>query len=362
MHNRITGILLLAIVMHTSVLYAGLFAKGSVTSGYLSNTYLDASAQWDVGIHPALELEVDFAEMWAVGYNGRMEAYTRHTELFYHEHELYVLANPRFGDDDQHDLFVMAYLGTGKNTDTFESVNLLYPGLELSLGLEPNSVVYWKTSASLEYRGYYSYTANSSLDTWLQTAVTFSMPSKTSITPRVAWGYRFYPAPEALTDEPWDMQLKPGVRLAQGLGDDSGLWVDYEYLYTFNDNNMVVGQLTSAEANFAGMEFLYSGHGVSLGGKRLWGAHFEGTLEVTYQRRLYNGFILVDDTGVSTGESREDSRIIAGAGLNYERAFGSKKQNTFLLGFNYEYLRQLSNDAWYDTDSHSIQLQLALSH
>jgi hypothetical protein len=337
--------------------YAEIFFSNSIHTQYLSNTWLDRSVEWDLMLQPALSLELDFLDIWAIGYSARLEAYVQHTELFFHEHELFAAVNPTFGDDDEHELILMGYVRTGKNTDTFEAVNAVYPGGMLTLGLEPAPWLYLETFVSTEYRWFYNNVENSSLDTWGRITTTLSLPSRTSISPRFALGYRYYPAPVSGMEEPWDLQVKPGIRVAQGVGETSGIWLDYEYLHTVNDNNLAVGEMQAAEMNFVGTDFMFSGHGVTVGGKRIWNAHVETSLDIFWQKRWYNGLEVFDEVGDSTGIARDDDRVGGAASFRFEKELSNDTQSLFSVGATYSYLRQFSNDSWFDTDLHAVSLE-----
>ena len=336
------------------------FMHAGLGSQFVSNTYLDDSKEWDVTFQPSLDLELDFGKAFALGYTGGIEIYTQHTDLFYHGHEAYFIANPTFGDGDENEVIIMPYAGTGRNTDTFKSVNLFYAGISLGLDLTPSDLVFWSNSVRSEYRLFYENTPNSSLDTWVRSRLTLSFSTHTSISPRIAYGYRYYPDPAMLAETPWDMQLAPGIRLAQGIGEYSGIWLDYEYLYTFNDNNLVVGEMLNAEMNFTGTDFMFSGHVLSAGGRRIFGEHWEGSLEALYLKRIYSGLQVLDDLGMPTGEGREDDRIGGQGMIKYELEAGAEGQILFSTSLHYQYLRQISNDAWFDTDLHVVSLVMSI--
>ena len=361
MAKRTVLLVVLCSALFTWQVHAQVYFNSSLNTQYLSNTWLDRSAEWDLALQPALGLELNFLDIWAIGYSGHVEAYVQHTELFFHEHELYAAVNPTFGDEDQHEIILMGYVRTGKNTETFENVNALYPGGMLTIGLEPLSWFYFEMFGSTEYRWFYNNNSNSSLDTWGRITTTVSLPTRTSLSPRFALGYRYYPTPITGTEEQWDLQLKPGIRIAQGLGETSGLWVDYEYLYTANDNNLAIGEMQAAEMNFVGTDFLFSGHGVTLGGKRIWNAHVETSLDVSWQKRWYSGLDVFDDTGASTGIAREDDRIGVNASLTFEAELNNDAQSLFTLSTAYGYLRQFSNDSWFDTYLHTVSLEAAFN-
>lgn len=359
MRTHFLFFLLSFFVLFPKASYASTTFWGGVDSQYLSNTYLDASRQWDVMTRPFVNLEFGFVDNQAAGYLGATEIFVRHTDLFYHEHELYWLLNPSFGSEDQHQFYLGLSLAAQKNSETYKVVDVLSPKTELSLSVAPNDWLFWKTTVTSQYRWYPNRANSDSVDTWAGWVFTFSAPTRTSFSPRVDFGYRHYIDPEALPMEPYDFQLKLGARLAQGVGEYSGIWVDYEYVKSFDDNNMVLQELANVELNLLDDEFLFSAHRVLFGGRRMWDA-VQLDVEVGYEARTYNGFDVLDVDGLSTGVSRQDDHIWARIGVDATRDIEEESLTQLNAGVSYEFLRQFSNDVWFDTDSHLVMISLSI--
>ncbi|MBN2344721.1 MAG: hypothetical protein JXX29_01775 [Deltaproteobacteria bacterium] len=341
---------------------AEFFAAGELETNFISNTYLDDSKEWDLMVRPLGTVECELPAEMAVGYVGAAELYVRHTQLLFHEHELYWLLNPYFGAEEQHNWLLGVQIQAQKSTDNFRMVNLISPLLELSLSMEPLYWWYIEIGATEEYRWYPNDSASDSFDTWGLLSTTLSSPSRTSLTLRFALGYRYYIHPVYLVEEPTDQQLKTGARIAQGITENTGLWVDYEYQYAFDENNIVLQQVDNVELNVVGESFLYSGHQVKGGMKHVTPGFGELSLELGYQNRTYAGIDVLDIDGLYTGETRVDDRVWGRVGARFEKEADSVSSLLLAMDISYRYMRQLSNDAWLDTDQHWVTLRFSIEH
>ena len=91
MRNTVYALVLVCTLFSRAGNAAEFFVNANVDTGFLSNTYLDDSREWDVTIQPSVALELDFKDIWAVGYSGYVDIFSRHSELFHHGHELYLI-------------------------------------------------------------------------------------------------------------------------------------------------------------------------------------------------------------------------------------------------------------------------------
>ncbi len=360
MNARLSIPVLCLLMLPFSARGADVFFHGEAQGAFVSNTFLDDTKEPDVLLSPGLSLEVDFARILAAGYNGHAEVYTMHRDLFFHEHGLFFLAAPSFGDDDQHEVIVEASLRTQRNMPRFGQVNLLAPALSTALHLEPASFLFWSLSASGEYRWFYEDNRSNSVDGWVRTELTFTAPTRTTISPRVEYGLRYYTLAVPGTDD-MDQQLIAGLHLSQGLGARTGIGADYAFTHNFTDSTLVQRQLDAEELNFTGEEFLFSGHGTALTLTHFFTDGFSGRLGVHYEQRTYDGWDALDEAGLSTPDDRLDHRLWATGELEYHWVPGGDDGAVELnLSLGYEYLRQWSNDLWYDTDRHMAHLTFGL--
>lgn len=350
--------LLLSMWSHPKELNAELFLRSGLDSVYTSNTFLDDSKQNDLFFRPQLDLEWDFQVPMATGYSGYTELYLNHWELFFHQHELFWILNPSFGKQDRHEAYIQLSIGGHFNSATYQDVNFWAPKGEIGVAFELADWAHCNFSFIGEYRDYYNDFGATSLDIWGHSDIAFSFQSRTSIVPRLDFGYRKYLFPYSDSAQGQDMQLLVGARIAQGISQNSGVRLDYSYSNVFNENDWILQGFQDLELNFIGEDFLYSGHQILLGVRRIWQNGFQMDLELGYQTRMYKGFELMDAQGLATGVARQDKRIRAQGVIEYEYFPSQDAAYNFVFGLQYEYLRQISNDAWYDTDSHLVLLSI----
>lgn len=365
-HIPVIGLLVL-MAWTTSAGAGDVVAEIDLRSVATSNTFIDKSNEWDLALKPAAELGYDFGRFWSVGYNGALAAYTRHTELLSHWHELYLFANPAWGDGGQNELVVEATLETLRNRDQYAALNMLQPMLQAKLILEPREWLRWRVSARGVYRWYYEDEQSNSFDAWAATRLTFTLPSRTTISPRLAYGHRWYTAGgsssgrSGSTDQR-DQQLEAGLHLSQALWHGAGLRMDYAYLLALGDSGILERNLTEAQFAYLGEAFLFSGHRALLGLKQLLGEGMVTDISVHVVERDFAGWPAVDSSGRLLADDRRDLRL--GPRLTFGYAWRSGRSGTEVclpsvnLDVAYQYLRQWSNADWYDTEVHLVGLSL----
>ena len=249
------------------------FADLGLDSFYTSNAYLDRQQEWDVGFVPSVGLGVDFADYWGAGYMGQLGVFTQHSELLYHSHELYLLANPAWGEEQENEFFAQLSVSTQRNDEAYSYINYIRPTLDLRTALEPKDWARLIFSQSLSYRWFYGDVASDSVDLWTDVSVTFTAPTRTTLTPRASYGFRYYPRQDlSVTDTTMDHQFVFGMHLSQGLWERAGLQADYAYRYLLGESGLISRQLDTIEISYVGEEFLFGGHRAELGFKQL----FEG--------------------------------------------------------------------------------------
>ena len=344
---------------------AELFAEIEASSRYTSNVYLTRQEEWDLTVAPSAGLGVDFADFWTLGYTGFLEAYTRHRDLLYHKHELYLLLNPAWGEEGENEALVDLSVETQRNTDTYASINYVRPKLDLMVEMEPVLWFRWSLSEEVSYRWFYDDVASDSVDSWTTGSITFTVPSRTTISPRVAYGHRYYTRQDrSQTTDTMDRQIEAGVHLSQGLWESAGLQAGYVYVHAIGQSGLVLRKLTSTQFSYIGEEFLFTGHRAYLGFKQVFDVGLSFWLGADYEFREYEGWSVIDSDGNPTGEQRQDNRIGPGAWIEYgwwpdDEASSATPEVRVTL--QYSYLRQLSNDWFYDTDQHVVGLSLNLA-
>ncbi len=324
------------------------------------NLFLDQSKQSDVAVRPSWELGANFGEYWSVGYRGEYNHYFETTTLQSHFHEIYLFLNPVWGEEGENELVAELTLETLRNRDDYQVINYLSPTLYLKARMELSRWFAWQAGVKALYKRFYDDQSSSSpdaVDAWLDAYCTFTLPSWTTISPKIAFGQRFYAheqSTDSITQDDQDQSLEMGVHLSQGLWPTAGLQVDYAYILALGDSGVLARKLTAEQFAYLGQEFLYSGHRASLGFKQLVGFVGMLTLFVNYETKDYAGWPLLDDTGALTGKERVDHRLIPG--LSYDHEFYPDSESALVprAGFtvDYRYIHQLSNHVWYQANSH----------
>jgi hypothetical protein len=338
---------------------ADLVANLDVRTMASSNVFLDKSDEWDLLMRPSAEFGVDFSRYWSAGYNGELSAYTNHQDLLSHRHEIYLFANPAWGQDGENELALEASLQTLRNQDAYRDLNILQPKITAKLAMEPRRWFRWELSVRSAYRYFYDDKPSDSVDVWAGGELSFTLPTRTTLSPRVTYGYRGYLHPGRGADA-GDQQLILGLHVSQSLSKNSGLQFDYSYLYAVDDSGVLSRKLTQDQFTYLGEEFLYSGHRAIVGFKQLLGKSSAFWLGLRFEQRDYAGWEVIDSSGRLTGENRSDRRIEPRVAIEYNW-WPKNKSNCVpdvRVSLEYVFLRQWSNNDWYDTASHLVGVSM----
>lgn len=342
-----------------------LFIEPEIESRSSSNVYLTRQAEWDVAIMPRLNGGLSFARHWTAGFSNRLSVFPRHSDLMFHRHELYLFANPTWGAGGKNELLVRLSAQTQRNAEEYSSINHLKPILSARLVREETDWWRWELSQDLSLAWFYDDQTRDTLDAWVRGSFTLTAQTRTTVSPRVGYGFRYYThQDQAVVDDSHDQQVEVGVHLSQGLADRVGLQLDYAYLDAVGPSGLVLQQLSTTEVGYIGEEFLFSGHRAGLIYKQVFGGGWTVGAGLLFETRDWAGWMVVDSAGAATGEERRDRRISPNTWVEYTwwpREGASRAVPEGKLSFEYAYLRQWSNDPWYDTSQHVTMLNLALS-
>ncbi|MDJ0765078.1 MAG: hypothetical protein QNJ97_19000 [Myxococcota bacterium] len=350
-------------------LAADLYADASVGARYISNVYLDAWPEQDLVIAPDLDVGAAFADLWSLGYAGHLDIYLNHADLFFHKHALYAIFNPTWGNEDENGVSAELSFDAQKNTDTYASINFVSPTFDVSLVMEPTLWLRWTLSLETGYRLFYNDPPSDSFDTWIRGSVTFTMQTRTTISPNAAYGHRLYPRQDlSLTEDTRDQQLVLGMDISQGLWTTAGLRGTYAYLHNADECGLILRNFSTTEFNYIGEDFLFSGHRIGLGFKQIFTTGWMLGWDLQYETRTYTGWLVSNENGNNNqghrDTDRQDQRFGPGGAIQYnwlpdEGDVASIPNITVAL--TYGYLRQWSNDAIYNTDQHVLGLAVDLS-
>jgi hypothetical protein len=357
-------IALLVVVVAPHARADGLQVSGGVGSWATDNVYLDRSKEWDLVIRPSADLDVDFAEIWSSGYSGELNVYTQHGDLLSHWHQLYLFVNPAWGAESENEFTLEASAETLRNQTQYAANNLLKPALLARLVMEPTYWFRWKMSSTIAYEWLYDDRLSSSLDLWVNGEVSFTLPSRSTLSPRAAYGFRYYPNQErAVTSDTQDHQTEVGIHYSQELWKSAGLQLDYAHIFVIGDSGLLLRKLTQTQFSYLDQGFLYSGNIALLGIKQLLGESWSIEVSTRLKEIVFAGWNAVDASGALTGEDRRDIRLTPAAGLSYlwsgqENEKGDAPAQV-RVSAEYSFTKQWSNSDWYDTSAHVVALNLS---
>ncbi len=348
-----------------SVRAADFFASIGENTDFDSNVYQDKTEEYDFVFRPNLGLGADLGDIWSLGYNGNLAAYVRHPDLFYHRHEIFASVNPAFGKESEHEFLAELSAMTQRNADEFSAVNLVSPSLLLLLAMEPRSWVRWSLSEQAAYRWFYDDTEMDSLDSFTRASVLFTAKTRTTISPRVALGYRNYPRlRQQRGQDASDLQIEAGIHLSQNVIKNVGLQADYAYRHAFEESVLIVRSMGLPSFSYIGEDFLFTGHMAMAGAKSVFQNGISLGAEIAYAHKTYYGWSVLDDTGEPTGAERVDDQLEPRGWLRYTytpKEDASRAVPEVSMSLSYAYLRQWSKDEWYDTSRHVVRLGLEAS-
>jgi hypothetical protein len=325
-----------------------------------SNALMDRSVEADLILRPALDLTYS-ARRWSTGYSGQLNAFALHTELLSHHHELFVFYNPAWGKDRENEVVVEASVETLRNDDQFAGINLLRPALQAKLALEPVHWFRWQTQAEASYRWFYDDPTTSSVDVLAETRVAFTLPSRTTIAPRLGYGARRFVQRSSAVNDDLDQQLDLGLRIGQGLWERAGLQLEYGYRFAIGDSGYLLRKASQEAFQYLGEDFMYGGHRGHLAFKQLFGKGWTLRVMVAAEERAYAGWPAMSDVGALTGEDRRDVRLTPSVALAYTWELPERSwAQTVKLEAEFAHIQQWSNSYWYDTmiDVGGIELRV----
>lgn len=336
-------------------------AELELNSTFTSNVYLDQSQEWDVGLRPAATLGLDFGDFWSVGYSGDVNAYLQHRDLLSSFHELFVFANPAWGETGGNELAVEAALETLRNSNAYAVLNYVRPVLRARLAMEPIEWLRWQVAAEGAYRWFYDDTPSDALDTWLRGQLAFALPTRTTLMPQAGYGFRFYPRQTAAAGDVVDQQVDAGLHVGQGLWESAGLQLDYSYRFALGASALLTRKLTDAQFAYVGEEFFFSGHRASAAIKQLFDFGLSLDAAILVEERAYAGWPALAANGTQIGVDRHDWRLIPRGRVGYGWV-PADDASAWLPAFGalleYAFVRQWSNSVWYDTLAHTASIQL----
>ncbi len=337
-------------------------AAGAVGSAWTDNVFLMRTPEWDVSILPSLKAGLDFGTYWTLQYDGSAEIFTNHTDLTSHDHALRLQVNPAFGPEGKNEFLVALAVETLRNQDAYNALNFAGGQLNAAVSLEPATWAAWQAGVEVRYRGFYDDTQSNALDVLATTSVRFTLPSRTTLTPRVGYGFRYNLGLKGQGQgrpDRDDHQLDVGLHISQGLWAQGGLQADYSYRHLFSTSQALTRKLTQAQFAFLTSDFIAGGHRAYLKYKQVLPKGWAFTVGLEFRTLEFPGWPATDVAGTVIAANREDRKLIPQASVAYAHAFGSLSLSATV---SYNYVRQWSNSADYDTQAHQVGLNVGLEY
>jgi hypothetical protein len=361
-HHIHAGILVAAMMATRLAGAQELSAEASIGTEWTDNVHLMHTGLADSSIVPSLRAGLDFANCWTVEYDGAAELFVEHTDLSSHNHTLRLVANPAWGADDENEFLAALAVETLRNQDTYAALNFAGVKATAALTLEPAAWLAWQLGLDLRYRRFYDDTESDSVDTMPRASARFTLPSRTTLSPRVGYGFRYSPGLRGRglgRPDRRDQQAEAGVHVSQGLWESAGLQADYSYRHLFAASGVLPHKLTQAQFAFLTTDFLAGGHRTYLKYRQVLPAGWSATAGVEYRILAYKGWPAADAQGNLTGADRVDRRLSPSASVRYSRETGGLGLDAAI---EYSYVRQWSNSADYDAHAQVVSLELGMQY
>ena len=272
---------------------ASLIAGVDVSAVWTSNIFMNSDNEDDFIISPAVSLGADFADFLSAGYDGRLNIYTINTDLINHQHALYFLVNPAWGKWGQNEFMARVTLVTQRYRQSWSRINNFKPVAEAAITLEPVSWFRWSLYQSISYTWLYDDTDMDYLDLYSRMSFQFTMQTRTTVTPRFAYGWRWYAQPglAGVVADRQDHRIEAGIHFSQGLWKNAGLQADYSWNKSFGVAALITRNMAAADFSYLDESFLFSGHQAYLGLKQIAGRDWTIQAGAGFESRAYGGWV-----------------------------------------------------------------------
>lgn len=335
---------------------------GAVGSVWTDNVFLMRTPEWDASILPSLKVGMDFGTYWTLQYDGSAEIFTNNTDLISHDHALRLQVNPAFGPEGKNEFLVALGVETLRNQDAYNALNFVGGQLNAAVSLEPAPWFAWQAGVELRYRGFYDDVQSNALDVLATTSLRFTLASRTTLTPRVGYGFRYNLGLKGQAQgrpDRDDHQLDVGLHISQGLWAQGGLQADYSYRHLFSTSQTLTRKLTQAQFAFLTSDFIAGGHRAYLKYKQVLPKGWSFVVGLEFRTLEYPGWPATNLDGAVIAPNREDRKLIPHASVAYGHEFGNLTLNATV---SYNYIRQWSNSADYDTQAHQVGVNIGLEY
>jgi hypothetical protein len=338
--------------------------EAGIGTGWSSNLLTTRTATSDIPVRPHASLGIDFAHIWNLGYEGSAEILPGHMDLTSHSHGLTLSVNPAWGPDGLHEVYVAVAAETLQNGSTYDSLDFAGARLTAAYTQATTAWLEWQIGLDARYRAFYNDPLADSLDVMPRAWARFTLPSRTTLTPRVGYGMRYNAelrgkAVRAVTGrgrgDMIDQQVEIGLHASQGLWETGGLQAGYAWRHLIGTAGVVNVRLTQGQFAFLSTDFLAGGHHAYLRLKQVLPAGFSAVAGLDVRTLEYPGWTATDQLGNALAKDRSDVRLVPSASVAWKRSAGPVELEATAA---YGYVRQWSNTWDYDAQGHSVTIDL----
>ncbi|MBW2700968.1 MAG: hypothetical protein JRF33_09130 [Deltaproteobacteria bacterium] len=326
-----------------------------------SNLYADSSQQMDLAVHPWLDLGLDLASNWAMGYRAELRTWLRKEDLLQHAHRIYAAKGYGWGIQGQHSLVLLANMETSLNRETYQNLDFIRTAFQAALDFQALEWLSLQATGRLGGRIFLHDKQSNSLDTDLRAGLGLRLPAGWRVGISAQADARLYTQSSAPAGEANDLQVGGDLRLSGPLWSEARMTAKAGYRLAIGDSHQVQRILAEAQIRALGDTFLSSGPRASLRVLQKLGKHNQVSVSLRYQENDYAGWPALDEQGQDLGLMRKDRRlgpsIAFGHGWWPEQQGGGLLQFEYSLRVEYGFTRQWSNGPWTDTAIHMLGLQ-----
>lgn len=362
------AVLALSVVLGPGAEAQQFSVEAGIGSGWSSNVLTTRTATSDTPVRPHATLGVDFAGYWNLEYEGSAEILPGHMDLTSHAHGLALSANPAWGLDGRHEMYVAVAAETLQNGSTYAALDFVGARLTAAYTQATTSWFEWQVGLDARYRAFYNDPLADALDVMPRAWARFTLPSRTTLTPRVGYGLRYNAelrggAVRAVTGrgrgDRIDQQIEVGLHASQGLWETGGLQAGYAWRHLIGTAGVVNVRLTQGQFSFLSTDFLAGGHHAYLRLKQVLPAGVSALAGVDLRTLAYPGWDAVDSLGNALADDRSDVRLVPSVSLGWKRDVGSVELEATAA---YGYVRQWSNSADYVAQGHSVSVDFTVRY
>ena len=348
-------------ILSSSHLSAQILPQVNILSAYTDNLFLNYRnhADWMNVVY--FDLDVPLSSRFDAFYTGAASQFAENDDLFNHTHRFGVTHSTLSTSKAQLTAGADVSLRLDRPLYDFRDHYQASAFASLRLQTSPNMVLRGRyTTRVREYSQARDY---SFLEQQLAASLNRSLPSRTTLRLTSQLGLKSYlrvretdelaRSSEISSRDRHLLQLVAGARIAQSLGDRTGVQIEYENRTGLAGAGGSASEFVDTDDDLFDDRYNYEGHAIGTSLKFLggWGSQIE--LGFERETREYDNRAALDLEGVSLGVPRRDTWSTLRMG--FEKTFWLDNPWLYELNFALEYRDRSvdSNDPYYEADGHT---------